>query len=989
MNNTDAPTGSASLREAGLFSAMLVLSGFCGISYEILYSRLLGNLIGDQMAVSASILMTFLLGIGIGTRFAWKLWKHLWVIEASIGVAGLCFAFGTPVLDSLLYGLMPAGGVGLGGAVVFCTALLAIPAFLIGCSLPLFAGYLDRISGGRNFSYAYALYNFGAAATVLLIEFSLVRVMGLQLTVVTIASVNVGVGLILFFRYRDVAAAPPEAASAENTPKSMIVALGLASLGSAVFQLLMVKSAQCLLGPFTETFAIVLAIVLLGVASGSVIVRRFQLTFTNLMFANLVGLLWVMVGMEVVARFYATLYGAASDSYAATVLLKFVSVLALMGLPSLTFGATIPALLTSHQHVARESGHLLFVSSLANALGFLLMAFVLHRSLDYGPILILITLLSAAAIVVHRWKHWRPMTGAAALAVTAWFCHMSFWQEDLLYLGHTNFHDVEDLEVAQAELMRPERFKGYQDVFSINWVDGRPYFFINGYTSIPLNSSSEKLVGAFSSIYAPRNDEALVLGVGSGATASTVGELFDSTDAVEINPVVLENLHRMSKYNFDIENNPRVRIIHDDAIHFTKASPKQYSLIINTVTTPLYFSSSKLYTSDFLSHIRQRLKPDGVYVTWVDSRVGDEGINITLRTISEQFKHCGLAAMKSSYFLLVCSQEPIRPHQPSIVADNPKVARHFMVEHELNPAWFRYGLLTDNALGLIGDSSVPVNSLDLPSLEFSMTRLRERGIPEFKKRLLAHMELNQAQKFFALKNTSMSEIEIAELAERSRKSGYSFGFDPYEMVLYCHQLLGDTTLTERWAKLVVLYLEDEKTGFPRADLKHKALRALITGDADDYRNYGVCLVREGFLQDGEAAYRKALEIEPQQNNTHFNLGSCYERMNNFEAALQEYKAELRVDPDDEDVAFRLGRVLVRLGRYEQALESLREALAHEEDSETWLLQGQALEQTGRRELALEAYRKATTITPIEDGAIEEFARLSVALARDTGDTVKE
>ena len=989
MNNTDAPPETVLGREAGFFSAMLILSGFCGISYEILYSRLLGNLIGNQMAVSASILMTFLLGIGFGTRYGWKLWKHLWVIEASIGVAGLCFALGTPVLNSLLYGLMPAGSIGLGGAVIFCTALLSVPAFLIGCSLPLFAGYLDRVSGGRSFSYAYALYNFGAAATVLLIEFSLVRVMGLQLTVVAIASVNVAIGAILFVRYRSIATRPPEAAGASRPPVNIVAALALASLGSAIFQLLMVKSAQCLLGPFTETFAIVLAIVLLGVAAGSVIVERLSLTFSQLMFANLIGLLWVMAGMELVARFYATFYEAASESYLATVVLKLVSVLVLMGLPSLTFGATIPALLKSQQHVARESGHLLFISSLANAFGFLLMAFVLHRSLDYGPILILITLCSATSILVHRWKQWRPMTAAAALAVTSWLCYLNFWQEDLLYLGHTNFHNVSDLEEAQADLTRPERFKGYQDVFSINWVDGRPFFFINGYTSIPLNSSSEKLVGAFSSIYAPRNDDALVLGVGSGATASTVGELFDATDAVEINPVVLENLHRMSKYNFDIENNSRVRIIHDDAIHFTKASARQYSLIINTVTTPLYFSSSKLYTSDFLGHVRQRLKPDGIYVTWVDSRVGDEGIDITLKTISKQFKHCGLAAMKSSYFLLVCSQEPIRPHQPSIVADHPKVARHFMVEHDLNPVWFRYGLLTDDALNLIGDPSVPLNSLDLPSLEFSMTRLRQRGIPQFKKRLLAHMELNQARKFFALNNTSMSESEITALAEQAGQSGYSFGFDPYEMVLYCHQLLGNSSITERWAKLVVTYLENEETGFPRADLKFKAFRAHITETANHYRNYGVGLVRAGFLKDGEAAYRKALELDPNQNNTHFNLGSCYERMQNFEAALTEYKAELRVDPGDEDVAFRIGRVCVQLGRYEEALKSLHKALNNEEDSETWLLQGRALEQTGRRELALEAYRKATTLTPIEKEAIEEFARLRVALATQVPGPVKE
>ena len=154
-------------------------------------------------------------------------------------------------------------------------------------------------------------------------------------------------------------------------------------------------------------------------------------------------------------------------------------------------------------------------------------------------------------------------------------------------------------------------------MFSINWMNGKPYFFINGYTSIPLNNPSEKVVGALSSIYAPRTDQALVLGLGSGATASVVGQLFDATDTVEINPVVRENLFRMKRWNFDIESNPKVNIIVDDAI----------------------------------------------YVTWMDARVGDKGVDIILNTIADSFRYSALLYIKSSYFLLICSDQPIVARQ--------------------------------------------------------------------------------------------------------------------------------------------------------------------------------------------------------------------------------------------------------------------------------------------------------------------------------------
>ena len=60
---------------------MLFSSGLCGIAYEILYGRLLGNIIGDQFLVSTAILLTFLLGIGLGARFAHRLWRLLWLID--------------------------------------------------------------------------------------------------------------------------------------------------------------------------------------------------------------------------------------------------------------------------------------------------------------------------------------------------------------------------------------------------------------------------------------------------------------------------------------------------------------------------------------------------------------------------------------------------------------------------------------------------------------------------------------------------------------------------------------------------------------------------------------------------------------------------------------------------------------------------------------------------------------------------------------------
>ena len=74
----------------------------------------------------------------------------------------------------------------------------------------------------------------------------------------------------------------------------VLAALAVASVASAVFQLLLIKIAEFIFGPYNETFALVLATVLLGLALGSLAVGRFGLTFNGAMLLCLAGLAWII-----------------------------------------------------------------------------------------------------------------------------------------------------------------------------------------------------------------------------------------------------------------------------------------------------------------------------------------------------------------------------------------------------------------------------------------------------------------------------------------------------------------------------------------------------------------------------------------------------------------------------------------------------------------------------------------------------------------------
>jgi hypothetical protein len=495
-------------------------------------------------------------------------------------------------------------------------------------------------------------------------------------------------------------------------------------VASAVFQLLMIKLIEFVIGPFNETFSLVLAVVLLGLTAGSIAVARFALSFAGALQLCLTGLVLLLAGLPALAHAYAGLYPHASRSEIGVIALKLGLVVCAMGLPSTGFGATIPALLRRTQHVARESGELLFWSSMANAAGFLLMVLALHPHLDYGPLLACIAGLVAAALWLHAGGPSRAAWSGFALLALALAALRGAWDERLLYAGHANFRSPVTLRAAVEDRALPERFKGAQDVFAIVMLRGQPTFFADGYFSIALPNPSEKIVGALSSMLAPRTDDALVLGIGSGATAGTVGLVFDHTDAVEINGAVLANLYRMKQYNFDIEHLPGVRIVHDDGIRFIKNTPKRYSLVLNTVNTPLYFNSSKLYTRDFLQLVREKLAPDGIYVTWLDTDIGDRGADIVLETLADSFPTCWIGYIKPGYYLLACSEEPLGLRSYAKVAGNEVLRSYFDSEYRLPLRWVPYSILSTDALSLRAPGGAAINTLDRPALEFVLARLR-------------------------------------------------------------------------------------------------------------------------------------------------------------------------------------------------------------------------------------------------------------------------
>ena len=98
-------------------------------------------------------------------------------------------------------------------------------------------------------------------------------------------------------------------------------------------------------------------------------------------------------------------------------------------------------------------------------------------------------------------------------------------------------------------------------------------------------------------------------------------------------------------------------------------------------------------------------------------------------------------------------------------------------------------------------------------------------------------------------------------------------------------------------------------------------------------NYGVMLSRRGEHRAAETAYRNALAVNPYSADARLNLGDTLERQNRPQLAAEEFRRVLEVHSGHRLANFRLGMLLHRRGLKAEALGHLRRA-ASARDRET-------------------------------------------------------
>jgi tetratricopeptide (TPR) repeat protein len=129
---------------------------------------------------------------------------------------------------------------------------------------------------------------------------------------------------------------------------------------------------------------------------------------------------------------------------------------------------------------------------------------------------------------------------------------------------------------------------------------------------------------------------------------------------------------------------------------------------------------------------------------------------------------------------------------------------------------------------------------------------------------------------------------------------------------------------------------------------------------------GDVLRDQGKLDEAEAAFRKALAIDPKHADAHNGLGNVLMDRGQPDRALLAFRKALEYDPKKAAPHNGLGNALYRKGRTDEALLAYRQALQCDPNytlAHTNL--GNALQVKGKLDEAIASYRKAIELAPTQ------------------------
>lgn len=682
-----------------IVSVILFLSGCSALLFQTLWLRLSGLAFGNSVWSAALILSSFMAGLALGSAIAasttlrrLRPLRAYAGLEMIVALFGCTLVFGLPLLGEWMRPVFQTFWHhqqllnALRVAVSFF--ILLIPTTAMGLTLPILLEdpLLKRQEFGRGISLLYGANTLGAMAGALLGETFLIGACGLLGTAWTAAGGCVGAAAIawIFSGAEPVAVDPalprfrlPLSFGTEPPWRLLFVSAGAGAILLGL-EVIWFRFLRLYVASTSTAFSVMLAVVLAGIGLGSIVssliphrvLPRRQLLPVLLLFAASATLLSYLFfpapvfppNLPAFDRAFSQQVGMLS--------------LALMFPVAFLSGALLPAIVTCVQSEVtgrmNSTGLTILFNTIGAALGPLLAGFVLLPRLGFQSSLILCAAVYAGlAVLTSQKQSWsvRRLSGIVMVSLGAAFVLILTifpYHRDELHLGNARLPYEGDGSVLLKKI------EGTADTFQLLRRDlfGQPYYYrliTNSYSmsgTLPRSQRYMRLFAYLPLALRPESENALLVGYGVGVTADafTRDLRLKHLDIVDISEEVFElgDFYTGPGYSNPLRD-PRVTTFVQDGRFFLQTCPESYDIITGEPPPLKTAGTVNLYTRQFFSLMKSRLKDGGIASFWLPLyQLTTDETKAILRAFLNAFPNASVWATSDLEWVMIGMKAPLR-----------------------------------------------------------------------------------------------------------------------------------------------------------------------------------------------------------------------------------------------------------------------------------------------------------------------------------------
>jgi spermidine synthase len=638
--------------DTGRFLPVLLLlfigSGCAALIYEIVWFQLLQLVIGSS-AVSLGVLLgTFMGGMCLGSLALPRVisarhhpLRVYALLELGIAAVGIAVLFGMPSVDRVYTATVGHGLAGILLRAAVCVVCLLPPTLLMGATLPAVARWVEATPRGVSWlGFFYGGNIAGAVFGCLLAGFYLLRVHDMETATYVAAAINVAVALIglavaAVAPYRAPAAGAAHGA-AERAPAAwtVYVAVGLSGLCALGAEVIWTRLLSLMLGATVYTFAIILAVFLVGLGIGSSVGSALARSATRprLLLGICQLLLTAAIAWAALVLAKSLPYWPIDPSLSRNPWLNFQLDLvrcAWAVLPAAClWGASFPLALAAVATRGQDPGRLVggvyaanTVGAIVGATGFSMLVIGWLGTQQSQRLLIGLSAVAALLAFAPLLRAPR-VAGIASLAGATGLAAWLAWGVPAVPWGLVAYGRYLPTRSALADMLYVG--EGMNASVAVTLQDGGVRnFHVSGKVEASSESQDmrlQRMLGHLPALLHPKPRSVLVVGCGAGVTAGSFVVHPDVERIVicEIEPLIPQVVATyFGDENYDVLRDPRVEVVYDDARHYVLTTREKFDVITSDPIHPWVKGAATLYTKEYFELCKRRLNPGGMVSQWV------------------------------------------------------------------------------------------------------------------------------------------------------------------------------------------------------------------------------------------------------------------------------------------------------------------------------------------------------------------------------------